>query len=107
MVEALARNVITLFVQGVISSNLTNLNNLASKEAGLLLGVWREITNIIEELEIKSAEEKQETDSMARVWLRRFREVSFDMENCMEKFEIYLKRRHIFHFIMFAANFSN
>ncbi|PKU78940.1 Disease resistance protein RPP13 [Dendrobium catenatum] len=81
MAEALAQNVITSFVQGVISSNLTNLNNLASKEAGLLLGVRREITYIIEELEmmkafLRSAEEKQETDFMARVWVRRVREVS-------------------------------
>ncbi|KAI0519503.1 hypothetical protein KFK09_006952 [Dendrobium nobile] len=98
MAEALAQNVITSFVQGVISSNLSNLNNLALKEAGLLLGVRGEITYIIEELEmmkafLRSAEEKQETDSMARVWVRRVREVSLDMENCLDKFEIYLKRR--------------
>ncbi|KAI0519490.1 hypothetical protein KFK09_006938 [Dendrobium nobile] len=30
---------------------------------------------------------------MARVWVRRVREVSLDMENCMDKFEIYLKRQ--------------
>ncbi|KAL0922682.1 hypothetical protein M5K25_006688 [Dendrobium thyrsiflorum] len=95
MAEALALKVIPSFVEGVIGSNLSNL---ASKEVGLLLGVRGEITYIIEELEmmkafLRSAEERQDTDSMARMWVRRLREVSLDMENCMDKFIIYLKRR--------------
>ncbi|KAI0519484.1 hypothetical protein KFK09_006932 [Dendrobium nobile] len=95
MAEGLALKVIPSFVQGVIGSNLSNL---ASKEVGLLLGVHGEITYIIVELHmikafLRSAEEKQETDSMAREWVRLVREVSLDMENCLDKFEIYLNRR--------------
>ncbi|KAH0465080.1 hypothetical protein IEQ34_005183 [Dendrobium chrysotoxum] len=75
MAEALALKVIPSFVERVIGSNLLNL---ASKEVGLLLGVRGEISYIIEELEmmkafLKSAEERQVTDSMARMWVRRVR----------------------------------
>ncbi|KAH0466049.1 hypothetical protein IEQ34_006152 [Dendrobium chrysotoxum] len=95
MAEALALKVIPSFVQGVIGSNLSNLS---SKEVVLLLGVRKEITYIIVELQmikafLRSAEEKQETDSLAREWVRLVREVSLDMENCMDKFKIYLNRR--------------
>ncbi|KAI0519480.1 hypothetical protein KFK09_006928 [Dendrobium nobile] len=94
MAEALALKGIPSFVEGVIGSNLSNL---ASREVGLLLGVRREISYIIEELEmmkafLRSAEERQDIDSMARMWVRRVREVSLDMENCMNKFKIYFKR---------------
>ncbi|KAH0466264.1 hypothetical protein IEQ34_006367 [Dendrobium chrysotoxum] len=66
MAVVIAQNVITSFVQGVISSNLIDL---ASKEVGPLLGVRGDITYIIVELEmmkafLRSAEEKQETDFM-------------------------------------------
>ncbi|PKU67974.1 Putative disease resistance RPP13-like protein 2 [Dendrobium catenatum] len=95
MAENIAQNVITSFLEGLISSNLANL---ATKEVGLLLGVRGEITYLIVELKmmkafLRSAEEKQETDFMAREWVRLVREVSLDIENCMDKFEIYVKRR--------------
>ncbi|PKU84840.1 Putative disease resistance RPP13-like protein 3 [Dendrobium catenatum] len=94
MAENVAQNVITSFLEGLISSNLTNL---ATKAVGHLLGVRGKITYLTVELQmmkafLRSAEEKQETDFMAREWVRLVREVSLDIENCMDKFEIYIKR---------------
>ncbi|PKU79778.1 Disease resistance protein RPP13 [Dendrobium catenatum] len=42
-----------------------------------------------------NAKERQEIDSNARTWVGRHKEISLDLDNCLEKFEIYLKRKQL------------
>uniref|UniRef100_A0A0E0L7Q9 Uncharacterized protein n=1 Tax=Oryza punctata TaxID=4537 RepID=A0A0E0L7Q9_ORYPU len=95
----MAETVVSM-ARSLLSSAIGAASSAARQEMSMLIGVQNEIWYIKDELKtmhafLRAAEVRKEKDELVKVWAEQVRDLSYDIEDCLEDFAVHVKHQSL------------